>query len=530
MFDRKRPLRRIRFISAVLAATGLVAGCSLGADGSQKHSVSVGTTSAPSTLDPAAAWDGSWELYKNIYQTLLSFPASGSEPEPDAARHCAFTDSDSSTYRCTLRKGVRFSDGHPLDAAAVKASIDRIRTIKDPNGPLGLLGSLDRVETPDKHTVVFQLKKPDATFPYILATPATALVDPAHYPAHALHKGTTVTGSGPYLLKRYRPGHLAELVKNPDYRGPAHIKNDAVTLHYYTSSEKMVAALKRKDIDLVLRGLTPSEITGLQDAQAAGKQEIQLSELLGTEIRYLVFNGRNSTAANPAVRKAIAELIDRKALVRNVYQRTADPLYSMVPGGIAGHTSAFYDTYGDPDRAKAARTLAAAGIHKKVALTFWYTTDRYGSSTAKEFAEIKKQLDRSGLFDITVKGAPWNTFAKGYAAGKYPVFGRGWFPDFPDADDYVSPFVGEHNAMSTPYENRQITDRLLPRSRRESDRAVASRDFTTAQKLIAQDARLLPLWQGRLYLAALKDVAGTEWVLDPSALPRLWELHKKTNW
>jgi peptide/nickel transport system substrate-binding protein len=529
VLDRNRPLR---IITTVLAATGLVTGCSslTGDDGTREHSVSVGTTSAPSVLDPAAAWDGSWELYKNVYQTLLSFPASGSEPEPDAAQHCGFTDSQSKVYRCVMRKGLAFSNGHPLDAAAVKHSIDRIRAIKAPSGPLGLLGSLDRVQTPDKRTVVFHLKKSDATFPYILATPATALVDPAVYPEHRLHKGNSLVGSGPYTLTSYQQDQKAELVKNAHYRGPAKIRNDAVTINYYQRSSQMVSALKHKKIDLVLRGLTPDEVTGFQKEQARGEQGIQLSALLGTEIRYLVFNARNGTAANPAVRKAIAQLIDRKSLVRKVYKRTADPLYSMVPGGIAGHASAFYDAYGDPSRTKAAQTLSKAGIKKKVPLTLWYTTDRYGSATAREFAELKRQLNASGLFSIKVKGRPWNQFQKDYNKGKYPVFGRGWFPDYPDADDYVTPFVGAHNAMGTPYENARITQKLLPRSRKEGDRAVASRDFTTVQRLIANDARLLPLWQGRLYLASLKDIAGTEWVLDPSALPRLWELHEKTNW
>ncbi|MGW7517891.1 ABC transporter substrate-binding protein [Streptomyces sp. NPDC054796] len=529
MFDRKRPLKNA---ATVFISTSLIAGCSAlsGEDGEEEHSVVVGTTSEPSVLDPAAAWDGSWELYKNVFQTLLHFPNSSTSPEPDAAKRCGFTDSASRVYRCTLKDGLKFSNGNALDSTAVKHSIDRIAQIDAESGPLGLLGSLDRVETPDKRTVVFHLKKSDATFPFILATPATSLVDPESYPANSLRKGNDLVGSGPYTLESYKDGDKAVLKKYAGYEGPAEIKNDAVTIDYFQDSSNMVAALKDKKIDLALRGLTPKQITGFQEAKANGNNSIELSEMLGSEIRYLVFNPKDSTAGNPAVRKAVAQLIDRKALVRNVYERTADPLYSMVPGGITGHTSAYYDAYGEPSKQKAKEILAQAGISKKVPLTLWYTTDRYGSATEREFTELKRQLEESGLFSITVKGRPWNSFQKGYAKGEYPVFGRGWFPDFPDADNYIAPFVGQNNAVSTPYETSAITDDLLPRSRKESDRAVASRSFTRAQKIIAKDARLIPLWQGRLYIASLKDMAGVEWLLDPSALPRVWELHKKSSW
>lgn len=529
MFDRNRPLR---MAASAFIATALLAGCSSFSDDEpgEKHPITVGTTSAPSTLDPAAAWDGSFELYRNVYQTLLQVPKSSSSPQPDAAQSCKFTDTGSRVYRCTLKDGLKFSNGNPLDAAAVKHSVDRIRTIGSESGPVALLDSLDRVEAPDKKTVVFHLKKSDATFPFILATPAMSIVDPAGYPADALRKKQSVVGSGPYELDTYSRGEQAELKKNTGYKGPEKQKNSGVTIRYYRSSEDMVAALKKGAIDLTYRGLAPSQVAELQASKAKGSDKVELSEMVGSEIRYLAFNPKDAAAGNPAVRKAVAQLVDRKALVRNVYDRTAEPLYSMVPSGITGHTSAFYDAYGEPSRQKAKAILAKAGINKKVRLTLAYTTDRYGAATKREFAELERQLEGSGLFDIELEGHPWNTFQKGYNNGDYPVFGRGWFADFPDADNYVAPFVGERNALGTPYKNPELTDSLVPRSRKESDRAEAGKYFARAQRVIADDARLLPLWQGRVYIAAHKDVAGVEWSLDPSVIMHLGELYRKSSW
>ncbi|MFD5425940.1 ABC transporter substrate-binding protein [Streptomyces sp. NPDC127084] len=518
--------------AAAVASISLVAGCGLfsddDADGAKP--VVVGTTSEPSTLDPAAAWDGSWELYRNVFQTLLSFPTGSTSPQPDAAESCEFADDTSTTYSCKLREGLTFSNGHKLDAAAVKHSIDRIKKINVKGGPAGLLGSLSSVQTEGDRTVTFRLSKSDATFPFILATPAMSLVDPAEYPAGALREDGQLTGSGPYTLESYTEGDRAELKKNASYHGFADRKNEAVTIRYFKDSEVMVSALKKQQIDVTNRGLTADEITSLQGKKPEN-DGIQVVETVGADIRYLVFNPKDQAAAKLPVRKAVAQLIDREALVAKVYNGTAEPLYSMVPKGIAGHTTSFFDTFGDPDPAEARRILTKAGIETPVKLTLWFTTDRYGSSTALEFAEIKRQLEASKLFEITLQSKPWKDFQQGYKDGQYPVFGRGWFPDFPDPDNFIAPFVGKENALGTPYDSPEIAEQLTL-SRKESDRGSVSvsDQFATAQQVLVRDVRLLPLWQGKLHIAASKEIAGCEQALDPQTIMQVWTLERKTSW
>ncbi|OAH15513.1 ABC transporter substrate-binding protein [Streptomyces jeddahensis] len=526
MFYRIKSLRYV----AALASISLLAGCGLvsSGDDEDQQKIVVGTTSAPSTLDPAASWDGSWELFRNIYQTLLSYPSGASEPEPDAAENCEFTDTSNRTYRCTLRAGMKFSNGDTLDAEAVKHSIDRILNIDLAGGPAGLLGSLDKVETKGDLDVIFHLNKPDTTFPFVLATPAMSIVDPAEYPANALRKDGQVTGSGPYTLEAYEDGKEADLAGNPTYKGLADRKNSAVTIRYFQDSGKMFDALKEKQIDVILRGLAAEDVVELQSH--ASQEDLQLTEGAGMEISYLVFNPKDPWARKPAVRKAIAQLIDRGAIADKIYKNTVEPLYSMVPRGLAGHTTGFFDRFGEPSVEKAKGILTAAGITEKVPLTLWYTTDRYGSATAPEFQEIKRQLNASGLFDVTVKGRPWKTYVEGYSKGEYPVFGRGWFPDFPDAENFIAPFVGQENALGTPYAAPEITDELLPESRRESDRGAVVKQFERAQEILVDDARLLPLWQGKQYVAASDEIAGAERALDPSTIMMMWELQRKTSW
>ncbi|THA78837.1 ABC transporter substrate-binding protein [Streptomyces sp. A0592] len=527
MFNRTRCLQ----ITAALASISLLAGCGLLSDddGDEAKRIVVGTTSAPSTLDPAAAWDGSWELYRNVYQTLLAFPTGSTKPQPDAAQNCEFTDGASQAYRCTLRKGLKFSNGEPLDSKAVKHSLDRIRTIGSKVGPKDLFGSLDKIETPDALTVVFHLKTSDATFPYVLGSPAASLVAPKDYPADKVREDGKITGSGPYLLDSYKDGDEAVLSENKGYTGFANRQNKAVTIRYYADSQKMVADLKAKELDATYRGLSAPQVTDLQ-SPAAHALGVQVVENVGAEIRYLVFNPKDQAVNKLAVRQAIAQVIDRGTLVSKVYQGTAEPLYSMVPKGVVGHKTPFYDKYGAADVGKAKKILKEAGINQPVDLTFWYTTDRYGSSTAEEFTEIKRQLDESDLFRITLRSQPWKAFQEGYKGQEYPVFGRGWFPDFPDPDNFIAPFVGKENAVGTPYEQNEILTDLLPKSRRDSDRSSGVQEFEKAQQIFAEDVRLLPLWQGKLYVAAREDIAGAERALDPQTAMQMWELYRKTSW
>ncbi|MER5769297.1 ABC transporter substrate-binding protein [Streptomyces sp. NPDC001985] len=516
---------------AALASISLLAGCGLFSDSSDggDRKISVGTMSEPTTLDPAGAWDGSWELYRNVFQTLLSFPTGSTTPQPDAAERCDFTNAGNKIYECTLKPGLVFSNGEKLDAAAVKHSIDRIRLIDVPGGPNGLLNSLGSVELVGDRKVRFHLKAPDATFPFILATPATSLVAPGKYSRTALRKDAGVTGSGPYVLQSYSKGKKADLAKNDTYDGYAKRRNDAVTIRYFTESGQMVKALKKKEIDATYRGLDAQQVVAFQ-RKRPDSDHVRLVETVGTDIRYLVFNAKDPNAGKLPVRQAIAQVVDRGALVAKVYQGTAEPLYSMVPKGIVGHTTQFFDTYGDPSPAKARKILTDAGIETPVKLDFWFTTDRYGSATAPEFAELKRQLEASGLFSVKVQGRPEQEFQKGYKSGAYPVFGRGWFPDFPDPDNFVAPFVGENNVLATPYENREITKELLPASRRQSDRGAVAKDFERAQEIIAKEVRLLPLWQGKLYIAVSEEIGGGERAFDPQSIMQMWELYRKTSW
>jgi len=509
-------------------ASGLLTGCGTdsGDSGGTGSKVVMGMSDDVLATDPASGYDpGSWLLFNNVFQSLLSFPNGGTEPEPEAAKSCAFTDASTKVYRCTLKDGLKFSNGDSLTSEDVKFSFDRMLMINDDAGPAIMFPMLDKVETPDEKTVLFRLKVPDATFPSKIASGAGSIVDHSQYDGNKLRKDGKAVGSGPYKLDSY--GHdEAVFSVNENYKGTAKVKNSGVTLKFFHGDQaKLKKALQDDKIDIAYRGLTANDVADIQNAD--NNSGVEVVEGSSAEVQHLVFNMKDPVAGKLGVRKAIAYLLDRDALIKDVYQGTATPLYSIIPAGIAGHNTAFFDTYGaSPSPAKAAAALKAEGISGKVKLTLWSTPSRYGPATDQELKEIAKQLNASGLFDADVKSVAFGQYEKDVADGKYGVYVKGWVPDYPDADNFTAPFFGKGNVLSNNYSNNTITGTLIPRTAAESDRAATDQDFAQLQDIVADQLPVLPIWQAKQYAVTRENVYGLEYCLDASTVFRFWELSK----
>ncbi|GGR78892.1 peptide-binding protein [Streptomyces humidus] len=521
-----------------LLAPALAACGGTDSGGGSGDAIVVGTTDrftatkdAPAPLDPAYSYDvGTWNILRQTVQTLMIQPKGEGEPVPEAAESCGFTDTGNERYSCKLRSGLKFANGDAVTAKDVKFSIERARSIKADSGVFALLSTIDTVETQGDNEVIFHLKTADATFPFKLSTPVAGIVNPDDYEKNKLRDGFDVDGSGPYILKAETDGDemtKAVFTKNPHYKGTLTVNNDEVDMVSFKDADAMGTALQKGDIDLMTRTMSPQQIRKLSESSTSG--DIDLVELNGLEIRYLAFDTTDSTVKSKAVRQAIAQVVNRGQLVSEVYGSQAEPLYSLVPATVTGHSNSFFNTYGDPDVGKAKSLLAEADIATPVKLTLNYTTDHYGPATKQEFETLQKQLNGSGLFDVSIKGTPWDAFVPAERKGEYAVYGMGWFPDFPDADNFVAPFLDKDNFLKSPYSNSDIITNLIPASRREADRMTAAKTLTEVQNIVAKDVPILPLWQGKQYVAANNDVTGTAYVLNSSATLQLWELGRGSS-
>ena len=520
-----------------------------GVNGAPKTSVTMGTTEVYSSLDPAGAYDtGSWMLFYNIYQRLMSYQPGATIPTPDAASSCGFTSAADTTYTCTLRPGLTFSNGDPLNAAAVKDSFDRVTAIgnlkrDNGSGVMVLLDTLGSVTTSGDLGVTFHLKTSDATFPDRLASGVGSIVDPKTFPSTSLYQGTTPVSSGVYQVDSVQKGMVdgkssplsVSMTLNPDYKGQAvsstsKVMNSSVTMKYYTDASGVMTALTDGDIDVnPSNDLTAADDTSLQDQQVLGKG-LQVNTGAGTQTRIIVLNVKNGPFSNQAVRRAVAQLIDRGAIADQVYQRTVVPLYSLIPQGIGDATTPYEDLYqsgpsaGTPAAVK--QSLLQAGVKLPVSFDYSYAESSPGSDT--EAAMIKQQLQADGIFQVNLKPVPnLNDMISAWNTGTVEASVSGWSSDYPDPDDYVSPFLGAPGTFGSFYDSSAI-DGLIPATLKQADRssAQAQSTFAAIQTDFARDAAYIPLWQDKQFVVNQADITNVPLTLDTAGIIRFWMIGK----
>jgi peptide/nickel transport system substrate-binding protein len=538
--------RRRVVATAGVAATALVlTACGGGSDdnggsgGDSGGTLTIGTTDKVTTLDPAGSYDnGSFAVMNQVFPFLMNTPLGSPDVEPDIAESAEFT--SPTEYTVTLKPDLKWANGNDLTSSDVKFTFDRQLAIADENGPSSLLYNLESTDAPDDTTVVFHLKSEnDQVFPQILSSPAGPIVDEDVFSATALTPDQDIVDGnafhGQYVITSYDLNNLVSYKAYPDYQGllgPA--KTETVNVKYYADSSNLKLDIQEGNIDVAFRSLSATDIEDLR-----GNDKVKVVDGPGGEIRYIVFNfdtqpyGAKTPEADPAkalaVRQAVANLIDREEIADQVYKGTYTPLYSYVAEGLTGAITPLMDKYGDgnggPDVDKAKAALEAAGVTTPIALSLQYSNDHYGPSSGDEYALIKDQLESSGLFTVDLQTTEWVQYSKQRTADAYPAYQLGWFPDYSDADNYLTPFFLTENFLSNHYTNQQVNDLILQQAS-TADPDERTKIIEQIQELEADDLSTVPYLQGAQVAVVGTDVSGTEDTLDPSFKFRYGALSK----
>lgn len=508
-----------------------------GGDGDAGGDIIVGTTDKITSIDPAGSYDnGSFAVMNQVYPFLLNSAYGTAEVTPDIAESAEFT--SPTEYTVKLKEGLTFANGNELTSSDVKFSFDRMVAIADPNGPSSLLGNLASVEAPDETTVVFTLKNgDDQIFPLILSSPAGPIVDEEVFSADAVTPDDEIVAgeafAGQYTISSYKANELIAYKPFDGYQGNLGApENEGVQVKYYADASNLKLAIGNGDIDVAFRSLSATDVEDLST-----NDDVKVVDGPGGEIRYIVFNfntmpfGATTPEADPAkalaVRQAMADLIDREAVAKDVYKDTFAPLYSFVPEGMPGATQPLKELYGDgeggPDVEKAKQRLADAGIETPVAINLQYNGDHYGPSSGDEYAAYKTQLENGGLFTVNLQQTEWVQYAKDRTADVYPLYQLGWFPDYSDADNYLSPFFVKDNFIVNHYDNPEVND-LIVKSQTETDADTRLEMLGEIQEMVANDLSTLPILQGKQVAIVGKDVNGA--TLDASFKFRFAPLSK----
>lgn len=533
----KRTTKLLSLASVALVAASL-SGCGAIKDAAEqsidadcaKDELCLGTTEVVTAMDPAGSYDfGSWNMQYEIFQQLMTVPANGTEPEDDAA-HCEVNSPTKVT--CELKPDLKFSNGNELTSSDVLFSFKRNIEIADPNGSSVLLGSIANgdakkpglapgaIKTPNDTTIVFKLNAPDTTFLKVLTTATTSIVDEETFPAKKLQADDKVIGSGPYALAQYKPKEQTVLEANANYTGEKTPQSKTIFINSYGKSANLKTAIENGKVDVAWRTMSPQELSDLE-----GNDELNVIEGEGSEFRYWVWQFGTENGKNPAIRKAVAQIMDRQAIADRAYDGVVTPSYSIVAPGFPGQKDSFKEAFPEPDVDAAKKTLEDAGVKTPVELTLGWNPDHYGPNTVDEATELQNQLEDSGLFTIKSESAEWEEYQTLYKQNAYDLFVLGWYPDILDSDNYLTPFLRDGGFYGNNYSSAKV-NKLLSAELAETDVDKRNEIIGQIQDITAQDIPLIPSWNGKNVAVALDGVEGVKETLDPTYIFRLWTIKK----
>lgn len=398
---------------AAVLAVAAAALCASTVSLAQQKILTVGNPFAPLSMDPALSGNGRAGTHlMPAYEPLIRVRADGSFEPALATAWEMSADSKEATF--TLRKDAKFSDGEPVNAEAVKKSIEYWRNKK---GPFTVnLANVTSIDVVDSHRFKIKLSSPnpalinlfeaywlcgDIISPKALATPDVL--------------GTQTFGAGPYKLDSAATvtGKTYTYVPNEHYYDKSRVKWDKIVLSVFEDQNSAIQAMKAGQIKL----LVSDPVTGHANSTKLEKNMRIVSEPV--QWTGLIISDRDG-GVNPAlkdvrVRQAINLAIDRKLIAKALLGNYADPTLQMQGKGFMGHDEALEAKYAyDPVKAKA--LLAAAGFPNGFEMKMAYVNNTLSSTMSQVLAGQFKKVG------ITVKLNELPGFGPMLAAAKAKAF------------------------------------------------------------------------------------------------------------
>jgi len=471
----------------------------------------VGQIAEPKSLDPSVDTAvNDFRILMNMYDGLVRYKDGTLEPEPALAKSWDISD-DGLTYTFHLRDGVKFHDGTPFNADAVKFTFDRMLDKDNPyydTGPFPLaffFSAIDSVTAVDGSTVTFKLKEPYAPFLSNLAYPTGLIVSPAAVKQYGKDFGRHPSGTGPFKFEEWDSNTKVVVSRNDDYWDGAP-PLDAVVFRPITDANTRVAEMLSGGIDLMVE-VPPDNLKQFQD-----DPNFKVYEQAGPHVWFLILNAKEGPFADKRVRQAVNYAIDKKSLVDNVLQGTAEVAAGPTPPAFAWA----YDNKLQPypyDPEKARQLLKEAGA-EGAELTFYVTEGGSGMLDPVAMATaIQADLAKVGL-KVNIKTFEWNTFlgeVNPGLAGKADMAEMAWMTNDPDTLPYLALRTGafpDKGGFNSGYYSNPKVDALLEKARTSTDQAERAKLYKQMQEIVHDDApwAFIANWkQNAVSTAAVKD-------------------------
>ena len=529
----------IRFALAALALAAATAAFAASSGAQQKDTFVFGTEGDPVLIDGAYVADGpSLRVIDHIFDTLVELKPGTTKVVPSLAQSWT-TSKDGLKWTFNLRKGVKFTDGTPLNAAAVCVNFNRQYTFpgilqgentnyywftvfggyaKPAPGNPGPDKSLYRgCKVVNNSTVRIILNRRSSSFLAGLVLPNFSIASPAalvKYRADDVTvgadgvirpQGTFATqnpiGSGPYKLESWRIGDRLVLVRNENYWGTKP-KLRRVIFRPISDNTARLQALQTGELD-GLNSLAPQDVPAV-----SGNSSLKVLNRPAFNIGYVGINQKVAPLNNFKVRQAIAYGLDRRSVVTAFYAGRGTLANQFLPPLIEGYARTGVPDYPyNPEKARA--LLQEAGVKLPLELEFWYPTDRprpYMPDPPRNFQAFAASLERSG-FKIVPHPAPWRGgYVAGLTSGQAPLYLFGWTGDFGDPANFLNVHFGSETAQFG-FSNPALFN-ALKAADEETDLAKRTKLYEAASIQVMKLLPMVPYANNRPALAFKKNVKG----------------------
>lgn len=453
----------------------------------------------PSTLDPASIADTyGFTVAQQIFDGLVQYD--GSLAIIPAIAQSWKGSRDGLSWTFYLRKGVKFHNGREVVADDVVFSFTRILDPKTNSKAaevfLKVKGAKDFVEgrtktvqglrALDRHTVQIELAEASAPFVASLAIGYAKIV-----PKEAIEElgplfGSRPVGTGPFRFIHWKKDEEIVLEANRDYfAGRPFLDRLEYRIFPGTPMDKMFANFEKGELEDTF--IPAEELERVQDSR---RYQFVRRPILG--VRFLGVNTMPGPLANRLVRQAFSYAIDREALARDIQKNRYKPGYGFLPPGTYGYDPQFRLYSYDPERART--LLAKAGYPGGKGLpVFQLWSSVRPPDVEREHEAIKKYLAQIGIQIELQYNTNWPSFNGQVYEGKFPIFRYGWVADVPDPDNFLYRlFHSQSRNNLTRYRNDRV-DRILDRARAEQEYLKRIDLYREAERLIIEDAPVIPL-------------------------------------
>ncbi|MBV8727730.1 MAG: ABC transporter substrate-binding protein, partial [Candidatus Eremiobacteraeota bacterium] len=349
---------KMRLWPAMVVAAFLVGGCSNGgSNGAAGSTLVVARVKDAVILDPAQATDGlSLNLTQEVMWGLVRFKPGSFDIEPALAQSWKASP-DGKQWTFTLRKGLKFSDGTPVDAGAIKWNFDRWRLTNNRNHGNdtyqyyaamfgGFPGIISDATAPNSTTVIFKLARPLAPFLHDVAMPSFAIGSPAAIRASHEAFARQPIGYGPYTVAEWVKDDHITLQANPLFKWTAKPAYGTVIIRDIPDQATSVLSLQKGDVD-ILTDPRPDDA-----AQLAKQTGIKIYQQPSNNNSYLALNMEKTPFQQLQVRRAVANALNVPQIVHAFYSQGASVADNWTPPKMLGENPAVKHVPYDPQLAR----------------------------------------------------------------------------------------------------------------------------------------------------------------------------------